>query len=102
MVKPGRSDKVYLFMLRSTILGKLSRLLPLFSPGTRGHQAPQHYALLPPLLRTSAFPVTRISNYWTPLDSITSVITSHIFVCSPALFPASALIVICSFFLPVC
>ena len=60
LVKPcsGRSDKVCLFMLSSTILGKLSRLFPLFSPGTRGHQAPQHYTLLPPSLRTPAFPST--------------------------------------------
>jgi hypothetical protein len=36
--------------------GVLSRLLPLFLPGARGHQAPQHYTLLPPSLRTPAFP----------------------------------------------
>jgi hypothetical protein len=42
-------------------------------------------------------PVTSISDYWTHLDSITSVITSPISV----LFPASALFVVCRC-LPVC
>ena len=53
-----------------------------------------------PALRTPAIiimhaclpPVTCISNYWTHLDSITSVITFSIFIWFPAMFPASALI----------
>ena len=76
----------------------MSRLLPLRLPlpGTRRRQAPQHYALLPPSLLTPAFhPVTRISDYWTHLDSITCVITSPVSVCSQALFPASGLMFTC-------
>jgi hypothetical protein len=57
-------------------------------------------------LRTSAIiithaslpPVTLISDYWTHLDTITSVITFPISVWFPALFPASALIVVLSLF----
>jgi hypothetical protein len=69
----------------------VSCLLPLFPPGAPGRQVPQHYTLLQTSLHTPAFP--RHSDYWAHLDSITSVITSLISVCSPALFPASALFV---------
>jgi hypothetical protein len=44
----------------------VSRLLPLCPHRARGRRAPQHYALLPPSLRTSASLVTRISDH---LDS---------------------------------
>ena len=53
------------------------------------------------ICHTCLSPVTRISDYWTHLDSITSVITFPISVWFPALFPASALIAVCRC-VPVC
>ena len=74
----------------------LSRLLPLPLPGAQRSQTPQHYALLPPSARTPAFPrhvhQRIIGLTWTqsPVYYLT-----HIFVSSPGLFPAAALIVVC-------
>lgn len=77
----------------------LSHLHPLPLPGARRRQASQHYTLLPPSLRTSAFPhhtlQQLLDNYWTHLDSVTCVITSPISVCSQALFSASGLMFVC-------
>ena len=65
----------------------LASLVPLFPPGTRGRQAPQHCALLPPSLRTPAFPPSRASALigltWTlsPL-SLPSLYMSGSLLCS--------------------
>lgn len=74
---------------------KLSHLLLLSLPDARGRQAALHYVLLPPSLRTPAPRVTRISDSLQSPGLNLRVITSPLSVCSPALSPASALIVVC-------
>jgi hypothetical protein len=68
-----------------------SHLLPLYTQ----RRAALHYALLPPSLRTPAWPRPRASAILDSPGLNHLFITSPIFVSSPTLYPAAVLIVIC-------
>ena len=91
------SERIQTTLLFPHFVTLLSLLLPLPLPGARRCQAPQHYVLLPPSVRTPAFPRHAhqriIGLTWS--QSPVYYFQYCIFVRSPSLFPAAALIVIC-------